>query len=126
MLLLLCSAALVAADPKVQKSPDTVIYPRASAEKFSRVADGDGWERAPWLFGALALAAGGVWWFWRSRTRTGPGSLPSRKLAVEETRPLGNRQYLVVAVYEGKKLLLGVTPGRIKLLCKLSDDEVDP
>jgi flagellar protein FliO/FliZ len=42
---------------------------------------------------------------------------------IEETRSLGNRQYLIVAAYEEKKLLLGVTPGRIKLLCDLPTDE---
>ena len=42
-----------------------------------------------------------------------------RKLAIDETRSLGSRQYLVVASYEGKKLLLGVCPGRIDLLTPL-------
>jgi flagellar protein FliO/FliZ len=45
------------------------------------------------------------------------------KLQIEETRSLGNRQYLVVAVYEGQKLLLGVTPGQIQLLTPLSSGE---
>ena len=41
---------------------------------------------------------------------------------VEETRALGNRQYLVVASYEGKKFLLGVCPGQINLLSPLGDE----
>jgi flagellar protein FliO/FliZ len=126
MLLLLCAATLAAADPQAPKGPDTVIYPRAVGENQVTVADRNGWDRAPWLLGALALAAGGVWWFWRSRTHGSPHGLSGKKLLIEETRSLGNRQYLVVAAYEGRKLLLGVTPGRIKLLCKLTDDEVDP
>jgi flagellar protein FliO/FliZ len=121
-LLLLCAATLAAADPPAAKNPDLVIYPRAAGEKSVTPAEPDGWNRAPWLLGALALAAGGTWWLWRSRTRAGFGSRAGHKLAIEETRSLGNRQYLVVAAYEGKKLLLGVTPGRIKLLCELSDD----
>ena len=43
----------------------------------------------------------------------------ARKLTVAETRSLGNRQYLVVADYEGRKFLLGVCPGRIDLLSSL-------
>ena len=122
-LILACAPALCAADPVVPPGSDTVIYPHAPGAKTAASADQDGWSRAPWLFGALALAAGGTWWFWRSRTQAGAAGLPSHKLAIEETRSLGNRQYLVVAVYEGKKLLLGVTPGRIKMLCELSGDE---
>ena len=122
-LLLICTSALAAADPAAPKSPDTVIYPRAAAAQPASAGDHDPWDRAPWLFGALALAAGGAWWLWRSRTHAGPGSRSGHKLAIEETRSLGNRQYLVVAAYEGKKLLLGVTPGRIKLLSELSDDD---
>jgi flagellar protein FliO/FliZ len=121
-LLLLCAATLAGADPSASKSPDLVIYPRAAGEKTVTAADRGGWDRAPWLFGALALAAGGTWWLWRSRTQAGRVSRSGHKLAIEETRSLGNRQYLIVATYEEKKLLLAVTPGRIKLLCELPDD----
>jgi flagellar protein FliO/FliZ len=38
---------------------------------------------------------------------------------IDETKSLGSRQYLVVASYEGRKLLLGVCPGRIDLLTPL-------
>ena len=54
-----------------------------------------------------------------------PAKSDLRSLAVEETRSLGNRQYLVVASYEGKKFLLGVCPGRINLLSALPQDEDD-
>jgi flagellar protein FliO/FliZ len=47
-----------------------------------------------------------------------------RALAVDETRSLGNRQYLVVASYEGKKFLLGVCPGRIEMLSALDGSGV--
>ena len=53
--------------------------------------------------------------------RTGaPLSRDARQLAIQETRSLGNRQYLVVASYEDKKFLLGVTPGRIEMLTPLA------
>jgi flagellar protein FliO/FliZ len=122
-LLLFCAACLGAAEPAALPAPDSVIYPRASGERTPVSADRDGWSRAPWLVGALALAAAGTWWLWRSRNQARPGSRPGRRLVIEETRSLGNRQYLIVAAYEEKKLLLGVTPGRIKLLCDLPTDE---
>lgn len=122
-LLFLCLGCLGAAEPAAPNAPDVVIYPRASGEKAAVSADHDGWSRAPWLVSALALAAAGTWWLWRSRAHAGPGSRPGRRLVIEETRSLGNRQYLVVAAYEKKKLLLGVTPGRIKLLCPLEADK---
>jgi flagellar protein FliO/FliZ len=42
-----------------------------------------------------------------------------RKLLVLETRPLGNKQYLLVVGYEDTRMLLGVTPGKIDYLCPL-------
>lgn len=58
-------------------------------------------------------------------TRTGFGALPrinkgDRKLIIAETRSLGNRQFLVVAEYENRKMLLGVCPGRIDYLSTLA------
>jgi len=47
------------------------------------------------------------------------GSAMDRKLQILETRPLGNRQYLLVVGYEDSRMLLGVTPGKIDYLCPL-------
>jgi flagellar protein FliO/FliZ len=70
------------------------------------------------LVGAVLLAAAGGWLLLRGRKISFPGRT-ARRLAIDETRSLGSRQYLVVASYEGKKLLLGVCPGRIDLLTPL-------
>jgi flagellar biogenesis protein FliO len=48
-----------------------------------------------------------------------------RKLQVPEIRPLGNRQFLVIAEYETTRILLGVSPGRIDLLCHLGRDAME-
>lgn len=48
------------------------------------------------------------------------------KVFVSDSRPLGNRQFLVVAEYGDQKHLLGVSPGKIEHLAKLegsSDNE---
>lgn len=58
-------------------------------------------------------------------TRTGFSGLlrkgkGERKLVISEARTLGNRQFLIVAEYENRKMLLGVCPGRIDYLSTLS------
>lgn len=46
----------------------------------------------------------------------------SGELAIIETRPLGGRQFLLVARVGQEKFLLGVCPGRIDYLCPLNAD----
>jgi flagellar protein FliO/FliZ len=70
---------------------------------------------------ALLLAAVAAWLFKRNRRSPAAGR-DLRLLAIDETRSLGNRQYLVVASYEDKKFLLGVCPGRIDLLSSLHEE----
>lgn len=44
------------------------------------------------------------------------------ELDILETRPLGGRQFLLVARVGQEKFLLGVCPGRIDYLCPLNTD----
>jgi flagellar protein FliO/FliZ len=70
------------------------------------------------LLGILLLAGAGGYLLLKGRKL----QLPSRtvkKLVIDETKSLGSRQFLVVASYEGRKLLLGVCPGRIELITPL-------
>jgi len=111
-------------------APETILYPQGSAAAPAAAPtprDDSGYGARTLLVVALLLAAGGGWLL--LRRRAGPGFLAGRtahKLQIEETRSLGNRQYLVVAVYEGQKILLGVTPGQIQLLTPLSTGEGKP
>lgn len=100
---------------------DQVIVPNSESAKPASpgAAPGNGMFTA---VAVLLLAGAGAWLVWRGRQ----GKLTNlnrqgRKLEIEETRPLGNRQYLVVATYQDKKFLLGVCPGRIDLLAPLHD-----
>ena len=43
-----------------------------------------------------------------------------RKLEILETKPLGNRQFLLVVAYENEKILMGVHPNGMRFLSKLS------
>ena len=105
------------------RADEQVIYPRVPATSpavpVTRDAGGNGWLLPVVV---LAAAAGG-WLLWRQRRlQSGPGGI-GRKLIVSETKPLGNRQYLVVADYDGQKFLLGVCPGRIEMLSALRDGD---
>lgn len=109
--LLLAAAGTRAADD------DTVIFPGSGNAASPRKAGGADVGSVTLLVG-LALAGAGAWMVVRHR-RGVPAARDHRALAVDETRSLGNRQYLVVASYEGQKFLIGVCPGRIDLLAPL-------
>jgi len=112
-LVLVVSRGLAAAD-------NTVIFPAGSTA--ATAADGAHGSYGPAvLLAAVLLAAAGGWLLWRSRAVRFSGR-DARLLAINETRSLGNRQFLVVASYEDKKFLLGVCPGRIELLAPLHGD----
>ncbi len=119
------SAAEPEASPTSTRSADTVLYPKDSPDRPSSAAkNNEGGGNSWMLAGAFLLALGGGWLVLRRRglplakaVRTG------RLLAVEETKSLGNRQYLVVAACEGRRFLLGVTPGQIQMLSPLDDHE---
>ena len=119
-----------AASPEVpvagETSPkDVIIYPKntASPDRPATASESDG-SRSLILVVALLLAAGGAWLMLQKR-KAGPSGGRGRKLQIDETRPLGNRQYLVVADYDGKKFLLGVAPGRIQMLTPLDTNSAD-
>jgi flagellar protein FliO/FliZ len=113
--------------PSVEKpseqpaSPDKIIYPKNSPERpaGAPVEKSASVTSMLSMLAALALAAGGVWVLFQRRQAGPLSARGQRKLQIEETRPLGGRQYLIVANYDGKKYLLGVTPGRINLLTPL-------
>lgn len=71
------------------------------------------------LLGAAVVVLNRGGWFGGIRS----GGKAVRKLQIEETRMLGHRQYLVVAEYEGRRMMLGVCPGRIDYLCPLDPIE---
>ena len=67
----------------------------------------------------FAALAGGALYFIKFGLPLRKGLTSDRKLQVLETRPLGNKQYLLVVGYEDTRILLGVTPGKIDYLCPL-------
>lgn len=109
------------------RSPDseTVIYPKGkTADGIGLSASQDiGYGSPVYLVFVVIIAATGGWVLWRKK-KGGPfvpGGKGVSKLVLEETKSLGNRQYLVVAAYEGRKFLLGVTTDKIELLTHLPE-----
>jgi flagellar protein FliO/FliZ len=78
---------------------------------------------ALYLAALLGLFAGGAYLIRNGFTVFQPKAKGDRKLVISETRVLGNRQFLIVAEYESRKMLLGVCPGRIDYLCTLAEPE---
>jgi flagellar biogenesis protein FliO len=101
---------------------ETVVFPRAAAGSPASSPAGDAPAATQGLlFFAVMCAGGGGWLLWRRRA-AGPGSgAEGRRLKIVETQSLGSRQFLVVADYDGSKVLLGVCPGQIRLLTRLGD-----
>jgi len=104
-------------------SPDQIIYPKNSTERpaGAPVEKSSSVSNMLVMLAALSLAAGGAWVLIQRRQAGPLAARGQRKLQIEETRPLGGRQYLIVANYDGKKFLLGVTPGKINLLTPLGE-----
>jgi flagellar protein FliO/FliZ len=113
---LMLGAAAFAADD------DKVFTPGASRADAPAKTVGGSLTSMSLILG-VGLAAAGGWMVWRNRRGT-PIGRDMRALAIDETRSLGNRQYLVVASYEGKKFLIGVCPGRIDMLSPLDGSVV--
>ncbi len=116
--------ALCAGLPLAALAQTEVIYPRNSAAPGAppETRPGGSGNLITGLLG-VAGVAGASWFYWRNRAAGFKGvNRADRKLTIAETRPLGNRQHLLVADYDGKKYLLGVCPGRIDLLTPLSGD----
>jgi flagellar protein FliO/FliZ len=109
---------LLALTPLAVRAQDDIIHPRGTVPAGAPAAAPASGLNSLFLLGTAAACAGAGWWLWQKRRAGAAGGAPAR-LAIVESRPLGSRQYLVVAEYEGKKFLLGVCPGSIEMLTPL-------
>jgi flagellar protein FliO/FliZ len=121
------TAQLVAAAEAlpVARGGDTVLYPSGGAGAPGLGSPATAGTSGTWLFILfVGLVAAGMW-LWRRRRPT--GALGRRgTIQIEDTRPLGNRQFLVVASCDGRRFLLGVAAGGIQMLSPLdSHDDLD-
>ena len=110
-----------AAEPlPVARAGDTVLYPAASGASAAPTAGAASSSSTLVLVLVIGVTAG-AFWYWRRRQ---PGPLGRRgTIQIEDTRPLGNRQFLVVASCDGRRFLLGVAAGGIQMLSPLDSPE---
>ena len=113
----LALAALFFASAAFAADDNKIIFPGGASKDTTTVAPGGSLNTVTLVVGVVLAGVGG-WLVWRNRRGT-PMGRDLQALAINETRSLGNRQYLVVASYEGKKFLLGVCPGSINMLTNL-------
>lgn len=122
-------AALAQDEPKPAPTPSATPVPThfASTPAPLPVADkasaGGTLQLTLYLVLLLGLFAGGAYLLRNGFAIFQPKLKGERKLQISETRILGNRQFLIVAEYESRKILLGVCPGRIDYLCSLAGAE---
>lgn len=125
-LALACGLCAVPSFAQEKPKDSDIIHPRTVATSDNAPATTQTKGRdSNYLLIVLAAGAAGAGGFMLWRQRRTPGGIAgrdARKLTVAESRSLGNRQYLVVADYEGKKFLLGVCPGSIQMLAPLDSD----
>jgi flagellar protein FliO/FliZ len=86
-------------------------------------ATGAGVPTLPWFEAVVAtlivlLLLGGTLWLLRQglSRRAGAGST----MSVESSLSLGERRSLVVVRVEGRRLLMGVAPGQVRLVTELA------
>ncbi|EIQ00361.1 flagellar biogenesis protein [Opitutaceae bacterium TAV1] len=80
---------------------------------------GAGWR---WLAVSLFCAAGAGWFYLKRRGGLfAAARATERRIVIEETRSLGNRQYLVLAGCGRRRFLIGVAPGRIQLIAPVDE-----
>ena len=101
---------------------DGVVYPRNSPEAHKLHTSDSAFPM--WgMLGVIAVLAGaGFYLLKRGQLGSRAGMTVHQRLAIEETRPLGNKQFLAVATYGERRMLLAVCAGRIDLLCRLDED----
>ena len=125
--LVLPAAVVRAADSTpASLGDDGVVYPRNSPESHKLRASDNSFPM--WgMLGVIAVLGGaGFWLLKRGQLGLRAGAAAHQRLAIEETRALGNKQFLAVAAYGERKLLLSVCPGRIDFLCRLDDGPAAP
>ena len=116
---------IAAEEPSAPRAGDTLLYPASNPASTAAPvsASASGGPGGTWLFIGLTCLAAGGFWYWRLRGR--PPLSRRGAITIEDTRPLGNRQFLVVASCDGRRFLLGVAAGGIQLLSPLDPKDDD-
>lgn len=116
----------IPAEPIEQLDDSTILQPKEINDSFyERSSSGNGMVWSVYLFLFMVAVILGLWVYNRKGGLSLNRLSSNNDLKIRETKPLGNRQFLVVVEYGEQKMLLGVAPGVINHLCYL-EDPADP
>lgn len=94
----------------------------ASGDSPDALVDGLGFEEplggSFWVVCIVGLMVVAVM-FWRRRVVLGHGSRAKSNLQLVGTLPLGDKRAIALVQAEGEKMLVGITPQQVNLLCRL-------
>ena len=121
--LLFASGWLGAATPTAPRSADTVIFPQPVEPAVARPADS---PSTGYIVFVVLCLGGGAWLWFRAKGKGRSLKTTGSEISIEETRPLGNRQYLVLTSCRGRSFLIGVSQGRIDLVSEVPSSDPAP
>jgi flagellar protein FliO/FliZ len=121
--LLFTSGWLGAATPTAPRSADTVIFPQPVEPTIARPADS---PSTGYIVFVVLCLGGGAWLWFRAKGKGRSLKTTGSEILIEETRPLGNRQYLVLTSCRGRSFLIGVSQGRIDLVSEVPPSDPAP
>ncbi len=122
---LLFSSGLLwgAAAPAAPRSADTVIFPQPTEQSAARPA---GSPSTGYILFVVICLGGGAWLWFRAKGKGRSLKNHGSEISIDETRPLGNRQYLVLTSCRGRSFLIGVSQGRIDVVSEVPPSEPTP
>jgi flagellar protein FliO/FliZ len=121
--LLFASGWLAAATPTAPRSADTVIFPQPVEPAVARPADS---PSTGYIVFVVLCLGGGAWLWFRAKGKGRSLKTTGSEISIDETRPLGNRQYLVLTSCRGRSFLIGVSQGRIDLVSEVPSSDPAP
>jgi flagellar protein FliO/FliZ len=121
--LLFVSGWLGAATPTAPRSADTVIFPQPVEPTIARPADS---PSTGYIVFVVLCLGGGAWLWFRAKGKGRSLKTTGSEISIDETRPLGNRQYLVLTSCRGRSFLIGVSQGRVDLVSEVPPSEPAP
>ena len=121
--LLFVSGWLGTATPTAPRSADTVIFPQPVEPAIARPADS---PSTGYIVFVVLCLGGGAWLWFRAKGKGRSLKTTGSEISIDETRPLGNRQYLVLTSCRGRSFLIGVSQGRVDLVSEVPPSEPAP
>ncbi len=120
---LFSSSLLLGAAPAAPRSADTVIFPQPVDQSAARPA---GTPSTGYIVFVVICLGGGAWLWFRAKGKGRSLKNSGSEISIDETRPLGNRQYLVLTSCRGRSFLIGVSQGRIDVISEVPSSEPTP